>query len=571
MNEYITKYPQIKEILDKFSFFIDFYAKKYPFTAPGQLQYHQETIRIRRKFDSIQEALDNSDFLHSLYQTLQAWGIGARGSNLRSFDIFSISLNKISSDLNDLDGLTLGQLDDEIGTVSQKIWDVIEKLNIVDNMATLVPITKTLHHILPDLIVPMDRQYTQVFFGWHNPQFQYRQRECFIEAFKAFEYIANKADPEQFVGSGWNTSLTKVIDNAIVGKVKYSKNEINEEKMESVINTRKRISYQKALSQGTLSKKAINDIVEFMMSRGLTVDKSSELVLKQKKSTKYRPKIELYMCTGSKSWEGFIAGFPGNKEDLMTANVGTPWIRKILYPVLMMYTRIKSEYQRAMPCLYLIGAHFDDVFLRKFNFFNSLIPHVIILTEDLRKWANRKTEDISLSTYAQINEDYFQKSLCKQMNSSDGLRVPLSQENDMRIGLISHEFPTVAGTKRSERLDILGYDINDHSLVAFEIKGPDAGRPELENLFFQGLEHRNWLEENKMAVKFAFEGLNGKKINTRKRVKLILGFSGEKIPDLFQDLRHDALNRDRHLQIESCRILSPAAIGDHIELAGFDV
>ncbi|MBD3377432.1 hypothetical protein GF406_20560 [candidate division KSB1 bacterium] len=335
------------------------------------------------------------------------------------------------------------------------------------------------------------------------------------------------------------------------------------------MNTRKRISYQKALNDGILSKKSINNIVEFMISRGMSVDTSSELVLKQKKNTKYRPKIELYMCTGNKSWEGLIAGFPGNKEDLMTVNVGTPWIRKILYPVLLMYTRIRFEYKRAMPCLYLIGAHFDDVFLRKFSFFNSLIPHVIILTEDLRKWADRKTEDISLSTYKQINEDYFQKSLCEQMTLSDGLMIPISQGNHMRIGLISHEFPTAAGTKRSERLDILGYDIDDHSLVAFEIKGPDAGRPELENLFFQGLEHRNWLEENKMAVKFAFEGPNGKKINTRKRVKLVLGISGEKIPDLFQDLRHDALNRDRHLQIEFCRILSPAAIGDHVDLAGF--
>lgn len=229
------------------------------------------------------------------------------------------------------------------------------------------------------------------------------------------------------------------------------------------------------------------------------------------------------------------------------------------------------EYSGAMPCLYLIGAHFNDVLLRKFSFLRSLVPHVIVMTEDLRKCAERKKSHVSAFSYDRINENYFQKSLCKQMSSEEGLKLPSSTGKDIQVGLISYEVPTVAGTERPERLDILGYDIDDHSLVAFEIKGPDAGRVELENLFFQGLEHRNWLEENKMAVKFAFDGPTGKRINTRKRVKLILGFCGEEVPTLFLDLRNDALKRDRHLQIEFCRFLTPSVAGGQVEVSRFDV
>lgn len=330
-------------------------------------------------------------------------------------------------------------------------------------------------------------------------------------------------------------------------------------------------SYAQALNEGSLSKTALNKILELMISRGLTIDKSSADVLKQKRITGYRPKLELYMCRGNRSWEGLVVGFPGTKEDLLIKNVGTPWLRKILYPMLMLHKRISDEDERPMPCIYLLGAHFNDVFLRKFNFLESLVPHVIILTEDLRKCAESKKNQSIDFPYERINENYFQKSLCKQMSSEAGLKLPFGTGKNIRAGFISFEVPTVEATERPEKLDILGYDIDDHSLVAFEIKGPDAGRDELENLFFQGLEHRNWLEENKMALKFAFDGPKGKTINTRKRVKLILGFCGEKVPSLFIDLRNDAQKRDRHLQIEFCRFLTPSAFGEHVEVSRFDI
>jgi hypothetical protein len=160
------------------------------------------------------------------------------------------------------------------------------------------------------------------------------------------------------------------------------------------------------------------------------------------------------------------------------------------------------------------------------------------------------------------------------MSSPEGLHLPSSKGEDIRTGFLSYEVPTVAGTWKTERLDILGYDRGDGSLVAFEIKGPDAGRPELENLFFQGLEHQNWLEANKMAVKFAMEGPRGTRINTRKRVKLVLGFCEDKkgggIPELFYHLRDEALRKDRFLRIEFCRLIPPAKGGGEMRVGRFE-
>lgn len=221
MKEYVNRYPLLKSLIKNFPFFIKYYADHCPFRKPGQFEFHRETIQKRKELGSVKAALKDMDYLKSLYRTLRAWGIGSRGSKLRPFNNFTDALSDISPDICALDGIKLDQIEIEIDTVNQKIWSIIENMHIVDNNATLVPCSKTLHHILPDLIVPMDRGYTKVFFGWQNPQFQYGQSKCFFEAFKSFEYISRETNPEQYVGSGWNTSLSKVIDNAIVGSILY--------------------------------------------------------------------------------------------------------------------------------------------------------------------------------------------------------------------------------------------------------------------------------------------------------------------------------------------------------------
>jgi len=69
------------------------------------------------------------------------------------------------------------------------------------------------------LVAPMDRGYTQKFFQWHNPQFQYDQARKFRVIFHAFVDVARAVRPSQFVTGGWNSSPTKVLDNAVVGFV----------------------------------------------------------------------------------------------------------------------------------------------------------------------------------------------------------------------------------------------------------------------------------------------------------------------------------------------------------------
>jgi len=208
-------------LVGRFPEWLDRFDRDPPFRRPEQLACHRRTIDRRFDIGTGAEAVCDETFLRSLYETLKAWGIGSRGSKLRPFDEFSAELGRHQVAITALESAALDDPALRTHDVSEQVWELIDSLSIVDNKAKVVSATKALHHVLPNLVVPMDREYTQVFFGWHNPQFHYGQRECFTEAFDAFSRIAQVVRPAEFVGSGWRSSKTKVLDNALVSVVRF--------------------------------------------------------------------------------------------------------------------------------------------------------------------------------------------------------------------------------------------------------------------------------------------------------------------------------------------------------------
>lgn len=207
----------LKTLVKFFPAFLKAFQENCPFRKYGQFEYHNNTIRMRKEHGSAIKALKDESFLRSLYSTLEAWGIGSRASNLKKFPDFVEAIRTKENQLSDLEHYFIDDPDLDIPDTLKKLSNLIFSLDIVDNEAKLVSSTKALHHLLPNLVVPIDRSYTQIFFGWENTKFQYYQKECFERAFRSFVWIARQSNPEQYVGKGWNTSRTKVIDNAIIG------------------------------------------------------------------------------------------------------------------------------------------------------------------------------------------------------------------------------------------------------------------------------------------------------------------------------------------------------------------
>jgi hypothetical protein len=105
-------------------------------------------------------------------------------------------------------------------TLAENIWAVAQRLQVTDNKSIIVAASKTLHHLLPDLVPPMDRTWTGLYFGWSVLAPQYQQAKIFTAAFEALARIGRSVDLNAEVGPGWRTSRTKVLDNAIIGYCK---------------------------------------------------------------------------------------------------------------------------------------------------------------------------------------------------------------------------------------------------------------------------------------------------------------------------------------------------------------
>lgn len=214
---------QIQELIDEFPSLVRLYDRIKPFKKSGQLGLHRRTIAIRRQHSSSAAALADAEFIESLYATLRAWGVGVRASVLVPVDRFGANLRVWADTFDELDAVRIDDPNLDQKAVADLLWQLVSGMEIVENEAKLVALSKTIHHVLPDLLPPIDRAYTQEFFLWNALDFQNEQERVFRSMFRGFATVASQVDPAQYIGSGWWTSRTKVMDNALVALVRNRK------------------------------------------------------------------------------------------------------------------------------------------------------------------------------------------------------------------------------------------------------------------------------------------------------------------------------------------------------------
>lgn len=215
---------RITELIEDFDGCCDAFDQANLFTGPSAY-FHSKTLALLRQHKSAGDALLDRAFLESLYATLTAWGMhrmGPGGAKLVEFPLFSDSFRRLEQPIRKLSVLVLADLPmEEVQSVSEQVWAVISGLNIGCGLTKIVAGSKALHHVLPELVPPMDREYTLRFFFNHKSLNQ-GDAVTFREMFPRFHRIAVecRGQIQSRIGRGMNTSPTKVIDNAIVGFVR---------------------------------------------------------------------------------------------------------------------------------------------------------------------------------------------------------------------------------------------------------------------------------------------------------------------------------------------------------------
>ena len=225
---------RVEKLSTGFQHYLDIFSEKNHFSGPSTY-FHEKTLRLLRDAGSIRKFSEDESCVDSLYATLTAWGLhrmGKNGSKLVEHDIFQDSLKRFAPMLDELRDVRLLDIDRERASViGERLSGLINTIKISNTGTQLVAGSKTLHHLLPGLVPPIDRNYTLRFFYSEFRERSEKQPQVpiptggdgsvFREVFTQFHSLGevNKDVVRRSVGKQFFTSESKVIDNAIMGYV----------------------------------------------------------------------------------------------------------------------------------------------------------------------------------------------------------------------------------------------------------------------------------------------------------------------------------------------------------------
>lgn len=219
--------PLVDLLISDFGRFVDAFDENRQFSGPS-LYFHVKAITALRSHTLPLDALSDNGFFDDLYATLASWGLhrmGPGNAKLVEIEELKASFRKQRQRIEHLQALRIENVDTEdVDDVAASIWDVLRELSVGVGHTLLVANTKALHHLLPDLVPPIDRNYTLMFFVGRRYIYRGRDSYYFKALFSLFREIAVTCLDDirgriRTPVEGMNTSVTKVIDNAILGFV----------------------------------------------------------------------------------------------------------------------------------------------------------------------------------------------------------------------------------------------------------------------------------------------------------------------------------------------------------------
>jgi len=188
--------------------------RNFEYRKGPDLYFYLKTLELRRK-KPLNELFDDlSDrYVELMYATLVSWDMNSRGAKMKFFDGFKSAILSNRKSFQYLAPYSLDQISDaKFIDVKRILGTLYDNLHVMKSRGRLVSNSKLMHFILPDLVMPMDRQNTLNFFFRDTGESKRR----FMTILDNSRTIAKNIDLGQFLDEEWNLSKPKVIDNAII-------------------------------------------------------------------------------------------------------------------------------------------------------------------------------------------------------------------------------------------------------------------------------------------------------------------------------------------------------------------
>jgi hypothetical protein len=180
------------------------------------------------------------DHLNMIYAVMPSWGMhrmGSNGAKMVDYNSFEKEILKNKDELFELNNKDYKNVD-----INKVVELITEKVNVSKTKSSLVSSSKVLHHILPNIISPIDRNYSIRFmlkntddWGSSSINILNENKKLYAEIFltEMYNFIRDNEkmmlnyiiEPNEntLSDNNFNTCLTKIFDNLIMVYVKEKK------------------------------------------------------------------------------------------------------------------------------------------------------------------------------------------------------------------------------------------------------------------------------------------------------------------------------------------------------------
>lgn len=180
-----------------------------PHSADKYLYNLVLTYNLKDKF--------SPEFMELLYATLDAWGMNSRGAGLKDFDEFCKLVQNQRESI-----LKLADYDiKRFCECKEPLEAVFTSMQLSKSKSQLVTTSKVLHFLLPNLVVPVDRNYTLNFYhgSTYIPENVKKQFDLFSEIHTDFSNFASKIDLNQYITqNSWKQNITGILDSLVIAQ-----------------------------------------------------------------------------------------------------------------------------------------------------------------------------------------------------------------------------------------------------------------------------------------------------------------------------------------------------------------
>ena len=186
------------------------------------LQFYRDIIAKHRKVADLNALIASDDFLHRIWATLEKWDMNKRRAKLVDVSTMCASIRSHQERLVSLYRYRLEELaEDDIEEVLEQLSELFCGLKIMATKRRIVGVSKALHFLLPDLVMPIDSSNTmQAFYGYNRySDSAENEFKTFTDIFLRSQRIAKwlELSKSDISGLRWSCSVPKLIDNAIFG------------------------------------------------------------------------------------------------------------------------------------------------------------------------------------------------------------------------------------------------------------------------------------------------------------------------------------------------------------------